>query len=183
MSILNIVDENGNIIGEDTRENIHKNGFLHREIHIFFYTPDKEIIFQLRDKNKDTFPNLLDATVGGHVELNSGFIDTALKEMLEETGIRASANDLHLVDTLHKKAEDRVTGMTNNVIRSIYAFKYIGKIDDLKIENDAAQGFVAWDIDKLVGELTPEDSNKFIPTVLDDDYLEIYKDIKSLIQT
>ena len=65
---LNIVDENDQIIGEDTRENIHRKGLLHREIHVWFYTPKSEIVFQHRAKNKDTFPDLLDATVGGHVE-------------------------------------------------------------------------------------------------------------------
>lgn len=35
---LNIVDESANIIGEETRENIHNQGLLHREIHVWFYT-------------------------------------------------------------------------------------------------------------------------------------------------
>jgi len=62
---LNIVDEEGNIVGEETRENIHKNGLLHREIHVWLYTPNREIIFQHRAKDKDTYPDLLDASVGG----------------------------------------------------------------------------------------------------------------------
>ena len=60
MSKLNIIDENGKIIGEDTRKNIHKNGLLHREINVYFYTPQGEIIFQHRSKNKETFPDLLE---------------------------------------------------------------------------------------------------------------------------
>ena len=71
---LNIVDENGEIIGENTRENIHNQGLLHREIHVWFYTPKGEIIFQHREKDKDTYPDLLDATVGGHVEIGSDFV-------------------------------------------------------------------------------------------------------------
>ena len=122
MGILNVVDEAGNIIGQDTRENIHKKGLLHREVHVWFYTPKGEIVFQLRGKNKDTFPDLLDASVGGHVELGSDYVDTALKETLEETGIGASKNELHLIKTLHKKGEDPVTGMINNVISVKYPF-------------------------------------------------------------
>ena len=37
---LNIVDEDDNIIGEDTRENIHKNGLLHREVHVWLYNDE-----------------------------------------------------------------------------------------------------------------------------------------------
>lgn len=43
--MLNIIDENGKIIGKDTRENIHQKGLLHREINVYFYTPNGEIIF------------------------------------------------------------------------------------------------------------------------------------------
>jgi 16S rRNA (adenine1518-N6/adenine1519-N6)-dimethyltransferase len=62
--ILNVVDESGKILGEETRENIHRQGLLHKEIHVWLFTPNKEIVFQHRGKDKDTFPDLLDATVG-----------------------------------------------------------------------------------------------------------------------
>ena len=62
---LNIIDENDNIVGEDSRENIHKKGLLHREIWVWIYNDKLEILFQRRAPDKDTFPNKLDASVGG----------------------------------------------------------------------------------------------------------------------
>ena len=180
MRKLNIVDEEGNIIGEDTRENIHKKGLLHREIHVWFYTPNGELIFQLRGKDKDTFPNLLDATVGGHVELGDNYVNTALKEMLEETGVKANKNDLHLVVKVRKTAKDPVTGMTNNVIRTIYAYKYDGEINNLEVEGERAQGFEAWPINKLVQGLSENESKRFIPSMLDSEYVQLYKKIGKL---
>ena len=38
---LNIVDENDEIIGEEARGKIHKDGLLHRETHVWFLTPNK----------------------------------------------------------------------------------------------------------------------------------------------
>ena len=70
---LNIVNEEGEIVGVETREDIHNQGLLHRECHVWFYTPAGEIIFQHRAKDKDTYPDLLDATVGGHVEIGSDY--------------------------------------------------------------------------------------------------------------
>ena len=93
---LNIIDENGNITGEETRENIHKQGLLHREIHVWFYTPKGEILFQHRAKDKDTYPDLLDATVGGHVEIGADYESAALQELEEETGISATKIISHL---------------------------------------------------------------------------------------
>ena len=87
---LSIIDESGKIIGERTREEIHTKGLLHKEIHVWLYTPKGEIIFQHREKDKDTYPNLLDATVGGHVEIGEDYDHAALKELQEETGIQAA---------------------------------------------------------------------------------------------
>ena len=78
--MLEVVDENDNIVGLETRVNVHKDGLLHREIHIFFITPNGEIIFQHRAKDKDTYPDKLDATVGGHVDPGMSYEETAIKE-------------------------------------------------------------------------------------------------------
>jgi isopentenyldiphosphate isomerase len=38
LEMLEIVDENDNVIGLETREKVHREGLLHREIHIWFVT-------------------------------------------------------------------------------------------------------------------------------------------------
>lgn len=181
MRLLNVVNKKGKIIGQDTRENVHKKGLLHREIHVLYFTPEKEIIFQLRGKNKDTFPNLLDATVGGHVELGESFEDAALKEMLEETGVKAKKGDLKLITTLRKKAKDNVTGMTNNALRNIYAYRYEGKLNDLAVEGEKGQGFEKYSMNKLLSGLIESERERFIPSMLSNEYVEIYKKIVKLI--
>jgi len=181
MRTLSIVDEEGNIIGEDTRENIHKKGLLHKEVHVWFYTPKGGIIFQLRGKDKDTFPNLLDATVGGHVELGDDYVDTALKETLEETGVRAIKNDLYLVAKIRKIAKDPATDMVNNVLRMVYAYEYSGNIEDLGIE-EGSQGFEEWLIKKLLVGLSETEKKRFIPSILENEYLEIYRKIGRLLK-
>lgn len=176
---LNIVDENGNIIGEETRENIHKQGLLHREIHIWFYTPKGEIIFQHREKNKDTYPDLLDATVGGHVEIGSDYENSALQELEEGTGIKAAKDILAFIQMVRSKTYDKVTGMTNNVIRAIYAYRYDGNVEDLKVEKGKAIGFEAWPFDKIFN-ITDEDRKRFIPAILEDEVLNIFRKIQKL---
>lgn len=181
MSILNIVDKKGNIIGEDTRDNIHKKGLLHKEVHVLFFTLRGEIIFQLRAKDKDTFPNLLDATVGGHVELGDDYLSTALKEMFEETGIKADKKDLRLITTIYSRAEDSITEKINNVIRAIYAYGYKGEVGELKVEKNKAQGFEAWSIDGLIKGLPDYERKRFIYSMLDKQSIEIYKKIRKLL--
>lgn len=43
--MLNVVDDNENIIGAETREQIHDLGLLHREVHVWLYTTSGEVIF------------------------------------------------------------------------------------------------------------------------------------------
>lgn len=177
---LNIVDEKGNIIGEETRENIHKQGLLHREIHVWFYTPKGEIIFQHRAKDKETYPDLLDATVGGHVEIGADYESAALHETEEETGINLVKDDFIFLQVLRSKTYDKTTNMINNVIRAVYAYRYNGKVEDLKIEKGKAIGFEAWPLEKIFN-ISDEDEERFIPSILNNEVLNIFRKIKKLI--
>jgi isopentenyldiphosphate isomerase len=177
---LNIVDEQDKIIGEETRENIHNQGLLHREIHVWFYTSKGEIIFQHREKNKDTYPDLLDATVGGHVEIGSDYENTALQELEEETGIKAEKNNLAFIQMVRSKTFDMATNKTNNVIRAIYAYCYDREVKDLKIEKGKAIGFESWPLEKIFN-ISNGEKTCFIPSIFEKDNLEIFSKIKKLI--
>lgn len=177
---LNIIDEDERIIGEDTRSDIHKKGLLHKEIHVWFYTSKGEIIFQRRGKNKDTYPNLLDATVGGHVEIKDNYQDAALREIKEETGITANINDLFLIAKIRNMAHDSITGMINNVILVIFAYRYNSKLEDLKIEEKESAGFEAWPIKKILN-ISNNDKDNFIPAILENKFLKVFYKIQELI--
>lgn len=163
--ILNIVDENDEVIGEETRDNIHKNSLLHREIHVYFITPNKEIIFQHRAKDKDTYPDLLDATVGGHVKIGDSYEQTAIKETEEETGLKINSRDLIFINKIKKYSKDKATNKINNVFNTRYAYIYKGDVKNLKIEAGKALGFEVWTLDKLLN-LSESEKAKFIPYIL-----------------
>jgi isopentenyl-diphosphate Delta-isomerase len=161
---LNIVDDNDNIIGIEDRKVIHQKGLLHREVHVYFVTPKNEIIFQHRAKNKDTFPDLFDATVGGHVEIGDSYEQAANKEAFEETGIRISKKDLILIDKIHKISKDEATGAVNHAFQEEFIYMFKGRSEDLKIEEGKALGFEVWPIEKLKN-LNEEESSRFIPYI------------------
>ncbi len=163
---LNIVDENDNIIGNETREKIHQEGLLHREIHIYFITPNKEIIFQHRAKDKDTYPDLLDATVGGHVDIGDSYKDAAIREMEEETGLKVDIDSLIFLNkTRGKSSLDKATGKINNVWRESYIYYFQGKLSDLKKEKGKAIAFESWSREKLKN-INSDDKKIFIPYII-----------------
>jgi isopentenyl-diphosphate Delta-isomerase len=177
---LEIVDENDAVIGTESREIIHKNGLLHREIHVWFYTPEGNMIFQHRAKDKDTYPDLLDATVGGHVEVDDSYEKSAIKETKEETGIDVQLEDLHFLKKIKIRSEDSVTGKTNYAFKTEYAYKFTGEISDLKVEEGKALGFESWPIDKMLN-MDEENKKKFIPGIFSLEILELFRIIKGLI--
>ncbi len=177
---INVVDEHGNILGEDSRANVHAQGLLHQEIHVWFYTPDGKIIFQHRAKDKDTFPDLLDATVGGHVENGDDYVTTAVKEIEEETGLKVSSEKLMHIKTHRNKSYDSVTNRTNNVLRAVFAYKYDGPVEKLKVEQGKGAGFEAWPIATILN-ISVEDKKRFISSIFVPDILEVFRKIKTLI--
>jgi len=178
--MLEVVDENDNVINLETREKIHKEGLLHHEIHVWFLTPKGEIIFQHRAKDKDTYPNLLDATVGGHVEPNMSYEETAVKECKEETGLDIDHDKLIFLTKMRTKSFDKTTGKINNTIRTQYAYLYENNIDNLKVEEGKAEGFEAWDIN-ILSKLSDSDKNKFIPLCISEEYLSLFNKAKSTL--
>ncbi|PZP40454.1 MAG: NUDIX hydrolase, partial [Pseudomonas fluorescens] len=65
---LSIVDDNDTVVGRELRSVIHKQGLRHREVHGWLILNDGKLVLQKRSATKDTYPNMLDASVGGHVE-------------------------------------------------------------------------------------------------------------------
>lgn len=179
--MLEVINENNEVIGLELRELIHEKGLLHREIHIWFMTPDREIIFQHRAKDKDTYPDKLDATVGGHVEPGMSYEETAVKECKEETGLDIDLLKLKFVKKLFSDVTDPITKRRNYSLLSEYVYLYEGKIEDLVIEEGKAIGFEPWKIDSLP-RLSPEDQEKFIPRIYSQDFLDIFEEGQKLLE-
>lgn len=177
---LEVINENDEIIGLESRKVIHQKGLLHREIHIWFMTPAREIIFQHRAKDKDTYPDKLDATVGGHVEPEMSYEATAFKEGEEETGIALDPSKLKLVKKMRQVTFDESTGLTNNTIRFQYVYLFEGELSELQVEEGKAIGFEAWKIDSLTG-VSEEDQKRFIPAILSAEFLDLFDEGQKLL--
>jgi isopentenyldiphosphate isomerase len=180
MKKLNLVNENDEIIGVDTRENIHRNGLLHREIHVWLFNDKGEVIFQKRGPNKDTYPGLLDASVGGHVEINDDYKTTAVKEVEEETGLKIEKKDLIFLEKIRRDAFDVVTGMKNNAIRNVYAYRYNGPANELKVEAGKATSLEFWPLEKILN-LTKEEKKDFVPALADGSFSGVFEKLKGLL--
>ncbi len=174
-----IVNEQDEVIGEEERSIIHQKGLLHREAHVCFVAPDGKIIFQKRGLNKETYPGLLDLTVGGHVDFaNDSYEGTAEREAIEETGVNV-AGKLIPVEKIRSESYDKVTHLTNNRFTTLFAYLFTEDIKDLKLEDEEALGFESYSIDQLEN-LSETEKKNFIGKVISPEFITLYKKIISL---
>lgn len=101
--LLDLVDLSGKVIGQASRERVHREGLLHRAVHVLVWHPDGRILLQKRAASKACCPGLWDTSVGGHVGAGEAALDAALRECREELGIRIPIHELdplgrHLFD-------------------------------------------------------------------------------------
>lgn len=101
--LLDLVDLSGRVIGQATRERVHREGLLHRAVHVVVWHPDGRILLQKRSASKACCPGHWDTSVGGHVGAGEEPQAAAIRECGEELGIRVGATDLeplgrHLFD-------------------------------------------------------------------------------------
>ena len=72
------------------RADVHRDGDWHRAVHVWVVGRDDEtgpfLLMQRRSKAKDTWPGVLDVTVGGHYRAGESLADT-LRETEEEIGV------------------------------------------------------------------------------------------------
>jgi isopentenyldiphosphate isomerase len=83
---LDIVDENDNIVGKDTRHNVHARYEIHRGVHIFVINSKGEILLQKRSKDKDYYPSFYDSSIGAQVMSGEEYEHAAIREAEEELG-------------------------------------------------------------------------------------------------
>ena len=81
---IDIVDENNQILWtRKSHEEIHKLWLWHRTIQVWIYNKKWEILLQLRDKDKEFYPNKWDISVAWHVQSGEDALFAAIRETLE----------------------------------------------------------------------------------------------------
>lgn len=160
MSLLEVVNDADEVIGIKPRAEIHAQGLLHREIYIWVLMGNGDLLLQHRGPTKDMFPNCWDCSVGGHVEIGQSYLETATRELTEETGLTCSETDLIPLGKHCFKEPDG--GKVNNAFRAYYLYKWQGDLNELLVEQDEGAGFKAMPLQQLL-ELDDAAKKEFKP--------------------
>jgi len=100
--LFDVITEDGKPTGiVKRRADVHRDGDWHRAIHVWVYSVERGVpflLFNQRGRHKDTWPGVLDVTVGGHLAAGET-IEQAFREVEEEIGIVADPANLHFLET------------------------------------------------------------------------------------
>lgn len=169
--LLEIVDEHDSVVGTAERSDIHAQGLLHREVHIFV-TDGARIALQRRSAGARSWQGYLDATVGGHVEVGESYQAAALHEAREELGLTLTEADLIPIEKLRIPARDAYNGYHNNVWRMVYGYR-LKNADVLTPEAGKSDGF-EWFTLKELSDASFKAEKKCIPVIVDPLYIRCY---------
>jgi isopentenyl-diphosphate delta-isomerase type 1 len=99
---LDILDESGQVIGQELRSKCHSDPNLrHRAVHVFVRNRKGEIFLQKRSLAKKIQPGKWDTSVGGHLAVGESYEEAAARELEEELGVRLQ--ELGSVSELRKR--------------------------------------------------------------------------------
>jgi isopentenyldiphosphate isomerase len=138
--LLDYFDENQQFLGKTTRSEIHEKGLWHKTFHCWLIQWDNKrpyLLFQQRSWQKDTFPDKLDITVGGHILSGE---DQGLRELQEELGIEANWDELLFLGV--RKDEAQIGNYLNREFCYTYFLESRQNLLDFKLQSEELSGLV-----------------------------------------
>lgn len=85
--LFDVVDLNDNVLDTQPREVVHREGLLHRAVHIFVFNAEGELFLQQRSMSKDSAPGKWVSSCSGHVDSGEDYDTAARRELAEEIGL------------------------------------------------------------------------------------------------
>ena len=89
--IFDIVNERDEVVGQNTRREVHARGLWHRAVHVLVFNARGEVFLQKRSLKKDIAGGKWDSSASGHVDTGEAYDECAVREVREEIGLDIQA--------------------------------------------------------------------------------------------
>lgn len=86
--IFDVVNERDEVVGRQTRREVHRLKLQHRAVHALVFNSRGEVFLQKRSMKKDNSPGLWDSSSSGHVDSGEDYDACVVRELGEEIGLR-----------------------------------------------------------------------------------------------
>ncbi len=148
--IFDVVDEEDNVIGQATRQEVHAKKLLHRVSNIFIFNSKGEMLVQKRSQTKDEYPGRFTSSVSGHLDAGETYEEAAHREMQEEIGFTAPLTFI-----------EKFQGGNHNSFEHTILFKAIA--DDVPICDPVEVEEAIFFSPKELAQFMQDEPNQFTP--------------------
>lgn len=143
--LVPLVDEQGKIIGQAPRSQVHNGSkLLHPVVHLHVLNPNKNILLQKRPMSKQIQPGRWDTSVGGHISAGETLEKALQKEAFEEIGLVGFSAKLQKVYRWESEVEAEL----------VYLFTTFD-CKNVKVQSDEVEEIRFWtknQIEKQIGQ-------------------------------
>lgn len=156
LEFFDILDENGNKTGKiKERSLVHEDGDIHGTVHIWIRRKTEkgyDLLLQKRSKEKDSFPGCYDISSAGHISAGDEPLETALRELEEELGIKAEPEQLKKVCMHEGSMNGNFYGreFKNHEISTVYMYEETVDITKLKLQKEEVEEVMWMDQEELI---------------------------------
>ncbi|MCM3699360.1 NUDIX domain-containing protein [Paenibacillus macerans] len=128
-------------IGKEARSVVHAKGLWHQTFHCWIWKQSPEgpyLLFQLRHKNKDVFPSLLDISCAGHLQAGEDVPD-GVRELEEELGIAVAIDELTY---LREVAQEHIVPpqIIDREFNHVFIYECGRDLQDYRIQTEEISG-------------------------------------------
>ncbi len=170
MEYFDIVNENGEPTGKTvSREKAHRDGILHRTTHVWLVRDDREgryqILLQKRSREKDSFPGLYDTSSAGHIPAGDEPKVSALRELKEELGITATAEQLAFAGSFRIQYEKVFHGrlFRDNEFAEVYVYTEPVEAEKCILQESEVEEVRWFDLEEVREELDRSSERFCVP--------------------
>ncbi len=167
---LDIVDENGEPTGRIVRRTIaHRDGIRHRTAQVWIVRQSAkgyDILLQKRSEEKESDPGMYDTSSAGHIPAGSEPLESALRELSEELGIEANAEELHYAGIFKLRFEKEYNGKLyrDNQVTTVFVYEKPVDINDLTLQESEVSEVRWFDLEEVWKEIHESRERFCVPT-------------------
>ncbi len=152
--LVDIVDNDDNIVGQATWDEMHEKNLIHRAANVFVFNSKGEVFVHRRAVRLPLYPGMWDVKLGGVVKAGESYENAAKREIEEEGGIK-NAKIEFLFSTQFRSKH-------NNNNRKVFKCIYNDKMRLQKEEVESGKFVMMAEAKKMMAEGKLSPSGEFV---------------------
>jgi len=140
MSVVDVVDMDDNVIGQEDTANKNKLSFISRNVVVFIQDSEGKYVVCKRSPHAKVDPDLYDASVCGNVDAGESYEAAAHRELEEELGVQC---DLEFLDKFFNEFPHK------NITRKHHTAIFYGRCDRLITLSEETSEYLKMSFEEL----------------------------------